>query len=846
MHEIAVQHDNVSEPSPPTPHWDEMERAGPEAAAVYEKLAALARTWDTDQYLHLQGRAHKLMRDMGVTHPLVSSRVQEDHVLPYDLLPRVIGREEWAHLSAGIAQRVRIWNAFLSDIYQQQEVLKAGVIPFELVFDDPAYLRAAVGLPFGPDPLVRAASFDLARDASGQWVVIQDHVSDFSGPSYAIQSRAILSSVCPGFFKVATPKPPLDYATELLDRIQGRTASQAAEPRVVMLAPSLDHPSSYEHTLMARLMGIPLVRGGDLTVLNSRVFLRTIGGLEPIDVIYRRVREELIDPLAFRMESFNGVPGLLNCVRKGTVSVVNSLGTSLGDNLAIGSMAGMLARFYLSEPLILPTLERVWCRDLDQLETVLGRLEHYRIRHLYDRGPAGQFTPAHMTQEEVEALRIRLQATSGMFVAEPLLPLTLLPVLGPAGLEKRHAGLRLFAWGGGTSADMPACALTRYALSLNSRVISSGRGGGIKDTWILGDESDSREEAAIHVYSPQRRLRLGSRIADSLYWMGRYECRAENTARILKVMLQLQTEDRIQRHPRQWAALWEALALATGHSLNFFKRSPRFKRQSVEDYLLLDTKNGSSIVNVIGQLRTNAQTIRDSVPPELWIVINSLYQSLEAARRESQSPAEAGADTERLDAVLNQLNALAGAAAKNMLRDDGWHFWNMGVQIERAVNTVLVTRQVLMKRADGDGQSPRRDESNLDALLRMLACQYAYRSLFQARPTFQNVAALVLQDRQLPRSVLFCLAGVKDDLEAVFGNRFNPLDRPETMPPLRHCSQLISEIEFADLTPYFSETSSGRPGRLRQWLDELGDQLSELGNNISDHYLHHQNFRMLT
>jgi uncharacterized alpha-E superfamily protein len=253
------------------------------------------------------------------------------------------------------------------------------------------------------------------------------------------------------------------------------------------------------------------------------------------------------------------------------------------------------------------------------------------------------------------------------------------------------------------------------------------------------------------------------------------------------------------------------------------------------------------VISSIRGCRRNGQATREAIPPELWLGINRLYQYVEEQEAHGSETRELqpGSIQDIAGEILTLLDALSGTAEKNMLHDDGWHFWNMGIYIERALNTLLVMRQVFLKRKDADGVSARRDESNLDALLRMLACQYAYRSLFQARPTFNNVAALVLQDPQLPRSVLFCLSGVRDALQAVFGNHFNPLNRPEELPPLRQCTQLISETEFMDLSPFFSEENAGKVGRLRQRMDGLAGVLGKLATRISDHYLNHQTFKIL-
>jgi uncharacterized circularly permuted ATP-grasp superfamily protein/uncharacterized alpha-E superfamily protein len=830
----------------PADGFEELSLASGKAADVYRKIERLFLGQGRDQQQRLQSLAHKLMRDLGVIYPLSHEAPEQDHVVPFDLFPRVLDSSEWDHLSRGAAQRVRIWNAFLTDIYSHQEVLKAGIIPFQLVYNDPGYLRAAVGWPAPEDMFVHAAAFDLARDAGGRWVVIEDHVSNLTGPSYALQARSVLSHVFPDLLETVDIRRVQTYPTELLERLQTPHQGRATEPRVVMLSSDVDTRAYYEHGLLARQMGIPLVRGSDLIVLNTRVFLKTIGGLEPIDVIYRQIDENLLDPLEFSQDTLMGVPGLMNCVRKDTVCVANAMGASLANNKAIAAFMHRLARFYFRESLILPTVERWLCFDPDQFEIVLGQIETSRLCDVSGRKHPSAWLPREMTETAREALLEQIRSARDRYVAEPVLPLSRLPVLGPEGLDRRHAGLRLFAWGGPNPGSHP-CALTRYAAEAGSRNISFGLGAGVKDTWVLRNGERDRKESAILLTAPQRRLRLSSRIADSLYWIGRYQSRAESTTRILKVLQQLQIEDQSFQNLRSWAPLWEALARATGHATNFFKRSALVRRQSVSKYILLDPDNPSSVISSIRLLRANARSCRESVPPELWAVVNILYQRLEAAAVQSWSDQTELPELQRLEEeILNQLDAFTGSTAKNMLRDDAWHFWHMGAYVERAINTVLVARQVFMKRQDGASAVPQRDESNLDAVLRIMACQYAYRSLFQTRPLFQNVAALLFQDRQLPRSVLFCLRGIQEALQEVFGDEVNPLERSAgEWPPLRHCAHLIGEIEFADFAPYFDPDAASKSKRLRPWLDGVSEKLQALANGISDHYLHHQTFKIL-
>ncbi len=823
--------------------FDETVAARGGAREMYRHLRSEAAAGHPVNWKETSRRSRSVMRDLDVTFNAYQDEAGRENILPFDPFPRIIDAETWDQLSRGLVQRVRLWNEFLRDIHDSQEVLRSDIVPFDLVFDDPRYQRGAVGVKVPEDTYIHFAAFDLARDAAGKWVVIDDFLGHTTGVTYALQARNVLSQSAPEIIEAAGLQPVRQFPTELLEHLRG-FAHGTAEPRVVLLAPGPFNSAYYEHSSLARQMGIPLVHGGDLIVLNSRCFLKTIGGLEPIDVIYRRVDDAFIDPVAFRADSFLGVPGLMTCVRKGTVTIANAIGSGLGENRAIASYLSRMARFYANEALILPTVERRLCGDQDQLDEVVSHLDHYLLRRLRERS-VDAHASGPLTHREATVSREQLEREPGEFVAEPKLPLTLLPTVGEADWESRHAGLRCFVFGGQRPRVFPL-ALTRFALLAGSRIISSGRGGGIKDTWILrGAEAKNATPSTagpVLIGPPQRRLRLGSRIADSLFWMGRYKARAETTTRVLKVLQEVQLENPSFLRAEAWAPLWEALARATGHDCNFFERSALPRQQSVSQYLLLDRQNPGSVLGCVSRLRENARATREAVPPEVWAVINQLWQTLEKSAQgpplndETGLPAIQGIE----QTVLDLIDQLSGTAAKNMLRGDAWEFWTLGRHVERALTTTLVTRQVLLRQP-----LEIRSHMSLDALLRMLACQYAYRSLYQTRPTSRNVVALVLQDPALPRSVLHCLDAMQLSLGRVTGTGSR---RSSAAGPLRTCAQLIGEVEFADLEALFPQTGSPVSSRslfLDAWLEDLASRLMRLATEITDQHLHHQAFNIL-
>jgi uncharacterized circularly permuted ATP-grasp superfamily protein/uncharacterized alpha-E superfamily protein len=836
------------------PAFDEVLCAKGQAREVYRKLRPEAWTGSSgptaeanrSPWPKIATQSSRLMRDLGVTFSLYGDDAGRENIIPFDPFPRVIDNETWDFLCKGLTQRLRLWNEFFRDTYDSQEALKNGIVPFELVFDDPHYQRGAVGVKVPEDIFVHVAAFDLARDESGKWVVIEDYLSNTTGVTYALQSRNVLSQTAPEFVEAANLQPVRQYPTELLEHLRGFSHG-SAEPRVVLLSPGPFNSAYYEHSSLARQMGIPLVRGSDLIVLNSRCFLKTIGGLEPIDVIYRRLDDSFLDPVTFRHDSTLGVPGLMTCVRKGSVTIASAIGTGLGDNRALAAYLPRLARFYSKGPLLLPTVERHLCFDHDQRLEVLSNLDRYVVRHIRDRSTQSVWDGRDGDSNQIKALIRKIEGDPANFIAEPQLPLTTLPTVDGIRLSSRHAGLRCFVFGGTHPRVFPL-ALTRYAPVPESRIISSGLGGGIKDTWILRGNPlvGGAGPSPIILTAPQRRLRLGSRIADSLFWMGRYKARAESTTRLLKVLQELQLESPAFQSTRSWAPLWEALARATGHDCNFFAESQLLRQQNVSNYLLLDIKNPASVFSCLTVLRENARATRESVPPEVWAAINRLWQLLDCAASGPTLNDEEGLPKiqELEQTILDSIDSISGTAAKNMLRDDSWEFWTLGRHVERALTTILVTRQLLLRRTDPLSGEPETDV-NLDALLRILACQYAYRSLFQTRPNPRNVVSLILQDAALPRSVLFCLEAIRASLERVAGTEAR---RSRSATPLRSCAQLVGEVEFADLDSLFPAPDGKRASKsvfIDAWLEDLASRLMSLATEISDQHLYHQAFNIL-
>lgn len=839
--------DATKTPSPPRARrgveLEEISLTSGDARKIYDQTYG-ALQMQAGYARRVQEQGQRLMEELGVTSILYKDKKDPEHVVPFDPFPRVISSDEWQFLQKVTTQRLNIWNAFFRDIYDNQEILKSGILPFQIVFNDPRYQRAAVGVNVPRDIYVHLSAVDFARNTQGQWVVIEDSVSNPTGMSYAIQARHILRQTCSDLIDLADVASVATMPTELLEYFRSFAVSTLGSPRVVIVSAGIYDETHYENSFLARQMGVPLVRGGDLIVLNDRVYFKTINGLEPIDVIYCRMDDCLLDPLSFREDSTVGVPGLMTCVRKGTVTIVNAAGTGMGDNRALMAFLPQMAKFYLGESLLIPSVKRIWLADRDQCDMVLSNIEQYVIfRAVENEADINKWDCAMLPENEVAPVIKMILSCPHDFVAEQRCALGKLPTVVGDDLQERHTGLRVFAFGGRDASSQPSCALTRYAQEAGSNVISTGLGGGIKDTWVLRGTTPAAEDLPTLIALPQRRIRLGSRIAENLYWIGRYTERAENINRILRVILEVQSDEQAKRNPQEWAPLWEAMASTTGHSTNFFKKQRFIRRNILAHYILLDQTNASSVTNCIRYARNNAMSTREAVTPELWAILQDLHELMD----DSEETMSSAASLDMLsvqslqDKILNELDAMSGCAAKTMLHNDAWHFLQVGVFMERVMTTLLLMRQLLAKRAAESGANGKPD-FNLELLLSMLSSLYAYRSLYQARPVIGNVTRLLLQDSEVPRSVLFSLDQIEYSLKSVFGK--NRLD--ETSTPLKVCQRLKSKVDFTDLDPFFATVHSGnKPSSLPRFLDDLFEDATSLETSVSDYYLHHQAFNII-
>lgn len=471
--------------------YDEMMDPTGEVRPHYAALARRVASLADEDLAERQRLLERFFLLQGITFTVYGAESSTERIIPTDLLPRIIPATEWATIEAGLTQRLKALNMFLADIYSDQKILMDGVVPRELVLGAPSYRREMQNLFVPHQAYANVCGSDLIRKPDGGFAVLEDNLRVPSGVSYMLANREAAKRTFPGSFRMAGVRRIEEYPDLLLSTLRSMAADWRPNPQVVVLTPGVYNSAYFEHAYLARLMGVPLVEGRDLVTHDNMVYMRTTTGLRRVDVIYRRVDDDFVDPLTFRRDSSLGVAGLFNAYRAGNVVICNAPGTGVADDKAVYAYVPEIISYYLGEDAILPNIETYLCREPSQLSHVLANLDSLVVKAVGASGGYGMLVGPHATQAEREAFADALRANPENYIAQPTIQLSTAPCLIDGAIDPRHVDLRPFILSADKIRVTPG-ALTRVALRKGSLVVNSSQGGGSKDTWVLG-EADSQE-----------------------------------------------------------------------------------------------------------------------------------------------------------------------------------------------------------------------------------------------------------------------------------------------------------------------------------------------------------------
>ncbi len=475
--------------------YDEMRRPLGEVSPAYRHYAAWLDRAPMEYLCRKQKEADLIFTRLGITFAVYGEEVGVERLIPFDIIPRILSAAEWNVISKGCCQRVRALNAFLHDIYHAQEILKAGIIPAQQVLGNRLYRPEMQGIDLPNQIYAHVAGIDLVRTAENEFHVLEDNLRTPSGVSYVLENRKVMMRLFPELFAQMRVAPVDHYPDVLLDNLRALALPQATNPTVVLLTPGPYNSAYFEHAFLAQQMGVELVEGQDLLVRNNVVYMRTTMGPQRVDVIYRRIDDEFLDPTVFRPDSILGVPGLMAAYAGGNVILANAVGTGVADDKATYVYVPGMIRFYLGEEPLLANVPTYQLHKADDRAYVLAHLAELVVKEVQGSGGYGMLIGPASSRSELDAYRERIVHKPDNFIAQPTLALSTCPTLVQLGIAPRHVDLRPYVLSGNTVSVVPG-GLTRVALREGSLVVNSSQGGGTKDTWVseIGDTSFSDVE----------------------------------------------------------------------------------------------------------------------------------------------------------------------------------------------------------------------------------------------------------------------------------------------------------------------------------------------------------------
>ena len=775
-------------------------------------------------------QVRQLVRDHGVTYSVPGDVQVGERPWCLDAIPSLLGADEFARLAAGLAQRARLLDKILADLYGAQKLLHDGLLPARLVLGNPGFLRACHGLGLGHSLHLYAA--DVVRTTSGGFCVLRDRTQAPTGAGYALENRLVMSQVLEEPFRQSNVQRLALFFRTLRETLAGLSPVTRDHPRVVLQSSGAWSPTYFEQAFLAQYLGYPLVEGGDLTVRDRRVFLRTLGGLFPVDVIFRHPEDDYCDPLELRPDSTLGVPGLVEAVRAGQVAVANALGTGLAQSPAFLPFFSRIARDFFGEDLLLESPPSFWCGDPASLAHVESHLDQMIFRPAWAGAGPSLELGQHLHGAARETFLSRLRAEPEHFVAQEHVAIARAPVLAGHELASRPLLLRGYAVLSGEDYQVMPGGLALAACTEDDPNIAVARGALAKDLWVRSDSPVGNFSLLPPATRPVELSREGpdlpSRSADNLFWLGRYAERCESLARLSRHLLGRLAEEgdaRLSASP----ALPTLFAVLAGET-----ESEPLDKEEVIPWLaraLCSTKPAGSLHNTIRAALRAAAAVRDRLSADTFRVLGALGE--EATRAEDLATSQSiGSFTAFLDRVITSLSALSGLAMESMTRGHGWRFLDMGRRLERALQLVSLLRAAFASGAEREG-------ALLETLLAVADSSITYRRRYLAGLHPAAVADLLLVDDSNPRAVLFQIAALREHLLHLPRDASQARLRPEE----RLALGTLARLQLLDVGPACLPSSDGgregaRPA-LYAILGEIENDLSLLSQQLCSGYLNH-------
>ncbi|WP_162180040.1 circularly permuted type 2 ATP-grasp protein [Bryobacter aggregatus] len=809
---------------PDPAYWDELQASDGAIRPHWQHFTQALREMGRKEFERRWLTAQQMVRNHSITYNVYGDAQGTERLWPLDPIPLIIPDAEWTQLEQAIAQRATLLNQILNDCYGPQRLLHEQKLPPELVFANPNFLRPCHGIPVPGDIRLHFYAVDLARSADGLWWVIADRTQVPSGAGYALENRLAAGRTLSNLFSQHSVRPLTNFFAA---QRHGLFSLAGGNRRMVLLTPGPYNETYFEHSYLAKTFSIPLVEGPDLTVRDQRVYLKTLEGLEQVDLIFRRQDDDYCDPLELRGDSLLGVPGLLGAVRAGNVVIANALGSGLIETPAHRAFLPGLCRKLLGEELRLPSVATWWCGQPYERRFVLEHLHELIIKPTFPGFGRNPIFGDRLSAAERAELARKIELRPENYIAQELVSLSTAPVWTEDGLSSRHIMMRAYAtWDGERYAVMPG-GMTRVSNSTTSLIVSMQHGGGSKDTWVLGRPEPS--QFARIAFDPEESVQphisgdLPSRVADNLFWLGRYTERVEALIRLLRSVLPaLAGEEEISHD----ISLDATVRLLVGYQ--YLPKSvltapigeQLHQLEAMLTGMIYDLAGMSSLGWNLKQIRRSAWPLKERLSSDTWRVLQQLES--EASRPSNPFVQKRPASLQiHLDQAITSLSAFAGLLSDSTTRGHGWRFLEIGRRLERALQMIELLRHGMTL-----GSSSR---SSLDLVLQTADSSITYRSryLTALRPNY--VLDLLLIDETNPHAIGFQLASLVELTQRL--PRQEAGDRLSAERRLALKAQ--TAVRLANTQDFLQMPV------LAQFLDTLRRDLFDLSEALTGRYLTH-------
>lgn len=816
---------------PPRGVYDELVDADGSLRPQWREFVELLEALGTDELDRRWQQARRLIHEHGVTYNVHGDPEGRDRRWELDALPLVVRHAEWAALSAGLVQRARLLDAILADLYGPQWLLRDGLLPAELVFAHPGFLRPAHGAGVHRNCYLHLYAAHLARSPEGDWWVVADRTQAPIGPGYAVENRIVISRMLPHLFHHLRVERLAGFFITLRNTLGRLVDGRREHPHIVILSPGPVSPTYFEDSYLARYLGYTLVEGEDLTVRDNRVFLKTLGGLVGVDAVLRRVADNDCDPLELDPHSPFGVPGLVHAVRRGHVLAANALGSGLVEAPALMAFLPEICRRLLGEELRLPSVRTWWCGDEQSRRFVLENLERLVVGPAMTAADRKPVHAASLDKRQRQRLAAEIAEAPARFVAQELVVRSTAPVWSDGALSAGHIALRAFLAAAGDSYQVMPGALAHVSTSPENLGESMFVGHGSKDVWVLSEGPVAPVSLLAPPGTPLVPRRSGidlpSRVADNLFWLGRHAERAEGTARLLRSICSRLISESAPGRLGELALLYRALC---GPS------PPPGDLETADDTVtsmelrvlafLYDEQHPGSLQTILAALRRVASVVRDRISLDSWRILKRVDDDFRPAY-----PLGVVSLADVL-AMLNQMilnfSAFSGVATETMTRGPGWQFLELGRRIERSLAVIGLLRGTLFVAGPGE-------HAVLEALLEIADSSMTYRNRYATNLQVAGVLDLLVTDETNPRAIVFQLARLADHVDR--------LPRTQADAPLSDQQRLIlgllSGVRLADVQVLSRPDEHGVRRELDTLLGDTAARLTELASSISHKYLVH-------